>query len=238
MGPEWRLACYDTLPSTNDFCIAEAEAGAPEGLAVLARSQSRPRGSRGRSWNQAGGTLAISVLLRRDAAPLWPFLAALAFHDALGLTSAHAEAIRLKWPNDLMLHGRKFGGILIETGLQPGAGGWLVIGFGANLAEAPALADRQAACLAELGPVPSADVIAERLLAALSRWIAAGGMPHIRREWLARAHPPGTLLAVQTPQGQITGSFSSITEEGILLLTVDGGLRHISTGEVLALQGA
>lgn len=235
--PDWRLQVYDTLPSTSDLCIQEAESGAPEGLAVLARSQTKARGSRGRAWSEAGGTFAFSVLLRPSGPnALWPFIAGLAFHAALSLDAAHDEALALKWPNDVMLHGRKLGGILIEAG-HAGTG-WMVIGFGANLAEAPDLAERKAACMAELGPAPDAGLIADRLLEALATWHTRRQEPAaIRQAWLARAHPPGTKLAVGAPDGQITGSFSSIAEDGALLLAVAGGIRRISTGEVLLLQG-
>ena len=243
--PRWRLELHDTLPSTSDHCIARAEAGEPEGLAVLARSQTRPRGSRGRSWSQAGGTLALSVLLRPSARPdaplaTWPFLAALAFHDALCHTPAHRSAIALKWPNDVTLDGRKLGGILIESAIPadagPSAGAWLVIGFGANLAAAPDLPERRAACLAELAPPPEPDEIASRLLEALSLWMcraADGGFGPIRDEWLRRAHPPGTKLAVRTGDGQTAGTFRSIADDGTLLLAVGDEIRRISTGEIL-----
>lgn len=236
----WRLACHDTLPSTSDHCIALAEAGEREGLAVLARSQTGPRGSRGRSWSEAGGTLALSVLLRpsgeeNSLAATWPFLAALALHDALSLTPGHRRAIRLKWPNDVMLDGRKLGGILIERAIQPDAG-WLVIGFGANLAAAPDLPERRAACLAELAASPAPEQVAGRLLEALSAWMrraAADGFAPIREEWLRRAHPPGTKLAVRSRDGQTAGSFRSIAADGTLLLAVGDEVRRISTGDVL-----
>ncbi len=247
VAPAWRLLRHDTLPSTSDACIAAAEAGEPEGLAIQARSQTRPRGSRGRSWSQAAGTLALSVLLRPHRTAAWPLIAGLALHEALGLTPAHREAIRLKWPNDVTLGGRKLGGILIEQAALPDGGGWLVIGFGANLAEAPRLADRQAACLAELGPVPDADRIADRLLAALlAALVAALGArcdppddaEAVRRDWLARAHPPGTVLAVRTAAGQTTGAFRGIETDGTLLLAVEHGIRRIRNGEIHLVQGA
>ena len=250
----WRFSEFDSLPSTSDFCIARAESGEPEGLAVLARSQSAPRGSRGRGWSESKGTLAFSVLLRPENAQpdargdfaagasvtIWPFLAALAFHDALCLEASYGGRIRLKWPNDIMLDGRKLGGVLVERGMQAGHE-WLVIGFGANLASRPELADRNVACLAELGAVPEAATIAKRLLDAISFWraqAAGGGFACIRTEWLRRAHPSGTLLAVETPHGPVTGSFSSIAEDGTLLLTVAGSIQRISTGRVLLLQEA
>ena len=241
-APEWRLVRYDTLPSTSDACIAEAQTGAPAGLAIQARIQTRGRGSRGRSWSEAPGTLALSVLLRPEAPLPWPLLAAVAFHDALSLTPTHAQAIRLKWPNDLMLHGRKLGGILIEATPYAAGDGWLVIGFGANLAHAPALVDRQAACLAELGdrpsaPLPGADMLADRLLESLTLRLTADAS-RLREAWLARAHPEGTRLAVGTAQGTIEGSFASIATDGALLLDVAGTIRCLTTGDVLLSQGA
>ena len=114
-----------------------------------------------------------------------------------------------------------------------------MIGFGANLAAAPALAERQAACLAELGAAPCADEIVDRLLASLAYWHEQrDGGARIRDAWLARAHPPGTTLAVGTADGQTTGSFSSIAEDGTLLLDVAGEIRRITAGEVHLPQGA
>ncbi|WP_428392182.1 biotin--[acetyl-CoA-carboxylase] ligase [Lichenicoccus sp.] len=241
-APEWRLVRHDTLPSTSDACIAEAQAGAPAGLAIQARIQTKARGSRGRSWSEAAGTLAVSVLLRPKARLAWPLLAAVAFHDALSLLPKHAEALRLKWPNDVMLHGRKLGGILIEA--SPSAAGpffaddgWLVIGFGANLASAPALADRHAACLAELGDCPDADALVDRLLKSLTCGLAAGERD-LREAWLARAHPEGTWLEVGTTQGVVQGSFASIAADGALLLDVAGTIRRLTSGDVLLPQGA
>ncbi len=237
--PDWRLQRHDVLPSTNDACIAQAEAGAPEFLAIQARRQTRPRGSRGRVWRETAGTLALSVLLRPREHHPWPLIAGLALHDAFCLTAAHARTIRLKWPNDLTLRGRKLAGILIEASAAPEGDGWLVIGFGANLVEAPALPDRRAACLAELGAAPSADEMADRLLDALGRrWAERRDRARLRAEWLERAHPPGTRLAVRSADGQTTGSFSSIAEDGTLLLDVRGEIRRINTGEVLFIPGA
>ena len=242
----WRLARYDTLPSTSDACVAQAEAGAAAGLAIQARAQTRARGSRGRTWSDAGEALALSVLLRpRRHGSIWPMIAGLALHDALCVTPEHAAALWLKWPNDIMLRGRKLAGILIDAAPAaraggPDGGGWLVIGFGANLASAPDLAGREAACLAELGPrPPAADALADRLLAALWRRCLDQHNPDaIRRAWLARAHPPGTELAVQVGDVQTIGMFSTIAEDGALLLDVAGEIRRFATGEVLLPQGA
>ncbi|WP_240759412.1 biotin--[acetyl-CoA-carboxylase] ligase [Lichenicoccus roseus] len=259
-GPTWRLQDHETLPSTSDLCIELARAGEPAGLAVLARSQTRGRGTRGRGWMSGAGALALSVLLRpqegdASRASVWPFVASLALHDAFALTPRHRQSLRLKWPNDVMLAdtgeagssaatalpARKLAGILIER--SPSSAddaGWLVLGFGANLASAPILTDRSTGCLAELGAAPDPRLIAERLLAALSGRIEEmqrGGFAAIRQAWLDRAFPAGTALAVRTPAGETLGAFSSIAEDGTLLLRVGGAISRISTGEVM-LAGA
>nr|WP_321986798.1 biotin--[acetyl-CoA-carboxylase] ligase [uncultured Lichenicoccus sp.] len=241
-GRIWRLQCHETLASTSDTCIERARKGEPAGLAVLAAAQTRGRGTRGRSWLAAEGALALSVLLRPGAglagrASVWPFVASVALHDAFAMTPGHGQALRLKWPNDVMLGERKLAGILIERAPPTGSdAGWLVLGFGANLARTPDLADRPTACLAELGETPAPRRIADRLLAALSARCEAldrDGFEAVRQAWLARAHPPGTPLAVRTPAGETVGSFASIAEDGTLLLEVGGSLARISTGEVM-----
>lgn len=252
IGPAWRLQCHETLPSTSDTCIERARAGEAAGLAVLAHAQTHGRGTRGRSWLAAEGALALSVLLRPGSgdagrASVWPFVASVALHDAFALTPLHAQALRLKWPNDVMLAvagkpGRKLAGILIER--SPPArddAGWLVLGFGANLASAPHLADRPTACLGELGTAPDARMIADRLLAALAARIhemEQDGFEAVRQAWLARAYPPGTPLCVRTPAGETVGSFASIADDGTLLLRVGGSLTRISTGEVVLATAA
>ncbi len=235
---DWRFEAYDELASTSDLCIERAEAGEPAGLVVLAERQTRGRGSRGRSWAGHPGNLACSMLLRPApaAGPVaaWPFLAGLALHETL-VEFADAAPLSLKWPNDVLLGGRKLGGILVERG-----GEWLVIGYGANLAAAPALDDRQAASLSELGPPPRPQDVAHRLAAATRRWctmLDQDGFAPIRTAWLAHAHPVGTALAVRTPDVQTEGTFAGLDADGALMLR--NGLRTLrfETGEILLLDG-
>ncbi len=230
----WRLEAFDSLPSTSDLCIARAEAGEPAGLAVLARVQTRGRGRSGRSWVGQGG-LAVSVLLRPEADPQplggWPLLAGLALHQALGGDAR----LMLKWPNDVLLGSAKLAGILVERGTGAGRD-WLVIGFGANLLVAPALPGRETACLAQLGPAPDATVVARRLLDALDAWQAAwrrDGFEAIRAAWLRHAHPPGTALAVEMRGVRRSGTFAGLAPDGAILLSIDGRLERIDTGEIL-----
>ena len=154
----WRLQIHDSLPSTSDLCIRFAEAGEPEGLAVMARRQTAGRGSRGQHWESPVGNLYLSVLLRPDepAARLgrWSWLAASILRDALG-----GGDIRLKWPNDLMLGEAKLAGVLVDSASDGSRIDWLVIGFGANLAIAPEVAGRRTAAIEGRTAEQVADVL-------------------------------------------------------------------------------
>lgn len=234
--PGWRLEVYATLPSTSDAAIARAEAGEAAGLAILAHRQTRARGSRGREWIEPpAGNLALSVLLR-PAAPAAAiqqavFRAGLALIEAMD-PFASAGALTLKWPNDVLLYGRKLAGILVESAAFDGRPAWLVIGFGANLAERPALLPGrgEAACLAEDGGRVVAPVtLADRLLASLDRWMA-DAFADVRAAWIARAHPVGSPLIVDG----VAGEFAGLTASGALLFDDRSGRREVMTGEVFA----
>ncbi|MFT8643999.1 biotin--[acetyl-CoA-carboxylase] ligase [Gluconacetobacter sp.] len=238
----WRLEIHDELGSTSDRCVVQAGLGAEAGLAIMARRQTSGRGSRGRDWQDPGGNLAFSVLLRpveaEGAVGLWPFVAGLAFHGAI-LPWVHDPAqLRLKWPNDLLLGGCKTAGILIESG-SDATGRWLVIGFGANLRAAPSIAGRTLACVADYGTVPAPETVARAICVELDRWQAvwgSDGFGSLRAAWLERAHPLGTRLVVRGESGQVEGSFVGLDEQGMLLLDCADGPKRISTGEILLLD--
>lgn len=235
----WRLAIHDSLPSTSDFCIERARAGEPDGLAVLARRQTNGRGSRGRAWESPFGNLFLSVLLRSGGGAAesgqWALLAGLVLAEALAAFAPARAGLRLKWPNDVLLDGKKLGGVLIDSaGAQKLD--WLVLGFGANLAAAPQVPDRPTACLAECGPAPAPESVAGILLDRLAGWCQslADGFGPVRAAWLARAHPPGTMLRVRRGATEMTGVFAGLSTQGALLLRTDDRLYEIAAGEVFA----
>ena len=224
--PVWRWERHATLGSTQDLALQAARACAPGRLAVLADTQTAGRGSRGRPWTSPPGNLNLSVLLRPGTARVepgrWALLAALSLHDAL---RPYTDGLLLKWPNDVLLHGAKLAGVLIDS--EPGETGFVVIGMGANLATAPALPDRATARLPP--PAPAAGVVAGRVLEAVDAWQNVE-MPALVDAWLARAHPLGTLLDVRTPQRQLRGAFAGLTRAGALLLS--GEDSAISSAEI------
>lgn len=234
----WRLACHDVLPSTSDVCLQKAAEGEPDGLAVLAFRQTGGRGSRGRTWSDPGAGLALSVLLRPDPAELachavWAFLAGLAFYDALA-DGRQSQRLRIKWPNDILLDGRKMAGILVEAG--GGRTPWVVIGLGANLVSAPVIPGRRLACLSEWSADCAPRPVALRVLAGLTRWrqvFKSDGFAAIRAAWLERSLPSGTPLVVNGHNHYSEGRFAGIGEDGELLLDCNGKVERVITGEVL-----
>ncbi len=240
----WRLEIHDELPSTSDLVRTRAEAGEPAGLAVMARRQTQGRGSRGRAGSTPAGNLAISMLLRphlpmREAGGL-SLLAGLALAEAVAEILPPGPALALKWPNDVLLAGNKLAGILLEShGDGQGGVAWVIPGIGVNLAHAPILPDRIAACLADHMPAPAPETFAPRLLARLAHWcvvLEQGGFAPVRAAWLAHAQTPGSKMSLKLGADVLSGTFAGLDADGSLLMAIDGDVRRFTTGEVLLPQ--
>jgi BirA family biotin operon repressor/biotin-[acetyl-CoA-carboxylase] ligase len=222
------LRIEESLPSTQTVALAEARAGAPQGFAIMARRQTAGRGRGERGWSTPAGNLAISIVLRPVAqigeAPQWALRTAVALADAL---LPYAPALRLKWPNDVMLGDAKLAGILVEAEAEPsGRIAHLVIGIGANLSHAPELADRATACLPEPHPAPEA--VADALLNAIACWNTAP-FAAVREAWLARGPRLGTQLSLRDGRA---GLFAGLAEDGKLLLDTGGTIETVFAGEL------
>ncbi|PWS35272.1 biotin--[acetyl-CoA-carboxylase] ligase [Falsiroseomonas bella] len=239
MPPGWRLRIEAELPSTSDLLRRLAAAGEPEGLAVLARRQTAGRGRDGRSWQSPEGNLYISLLLRPDApaaaAPRFALLGGVALAEALSGFMADRAAIRLKWPNDLLLGGAKLAGMLCEGAAHDGRIEWIVLGLGANLAVAPQLPDRPTTCLGQHAPAPDPEAAAVALIRAVDTWqrrISAEGIRPLLDAWQQRGPQPGARLTLRTGAGETTGLYRGLDADGALLLETDGRTRRFATGEL------
>lgn len=183
--------------------MSRAEAGEPEGLAILAACQSRGRGSRGRRWESLAGNLHLSALLRPGPAAVapghWALLAGVALAAALAPCLEDPGRLALKYPNDLLVDGAKLAGVLVDAGRD--ASGrllWLVMGFGVNLAAAPDIAAYPTTTLADHGSAPSPEALAPLVLASLAEWhgrAEAEGAGPVLRARLAFARAPVPLAA-------------------------------------------
>lgn len=230
----WRLEQYPELGSTSDEIVRRAKAGEPAGLAVLAFKQTAGRGSRGRAWSAPEGNLNLSVLLRphRPAkeAGLFSLITGIAVVEAL--SGLGARDLTLKWPNDILHHGAKLAGILIDAAPQGQSLDWLAIGIGVNLRTAPQIVGRETVSLAAQGLVVTPQVAAAAILARLEIWAEAPAA-EIRQAWLDYGHAIGTPMSVASAGQQITGQFAGLSAMGELLLQREDRIETLNTGEIL-----
>jgi BirA family biotin operon repressor/biotin-[acetyl-CoA-carboxylase] ligase len=242
-GAAWRLEEYASLGSTSDTVRARALVGEADGLAVLALRQTQGRGTQGKTWVAPEGNLNLSVLMRPRAgtAGQWALACGVALQQAVAAFLPDASVLALKWPNDLLLQGRKLAGILVEAEAgEDGVPAWLCVGFGVNLAAAPLLPERPTACLAELVAPPAPRELAEAVLDALAEWrvvLEGQGFGRLRTAWLNATCPPGTALRVARGGLVAEGAFDGLAEDGALLLRTAEGTARFYAGEVMAEAG-
>ena len=207
--------------STNLRARALALAGAPHGTLVTAGEQSAGRGRQGRTWSApAGRALLLSVILR-DPPPLLPLVAAVAVADVCG------EAAQIKWPNDVLIAGRKVAGILVEGRPQER---WAVLGIGLNVAvDVTDLPDELRDRAASLGRDPSElDAVLADVLAALEARLQADPAATLEA-WRARDFLDGRRVR----WGGGAGTGAGVDGEGRLVVSLDGGGRTtLDAGEV------
>ena len=219
----WDVRRFDEIDSTNTWVMAQARAGAAEGLVAVADHQTAGRGRLGRAWTaRPGAALLMSVLLRPDRIThLVTACVALAARDACEEVAGIRPA--LKWPNDLLLDDLKVAGVLAEA-----EGGAVVVGIGLNLAWAPPGG-------AVLGERVDRDALLAALLDALGRWYGAGWQA-VGREYRQSCATIGRLVRVELADETFTGRAADIDADGHLLVDVGMCLREVAAGDVVHLR--
>jgi BirA family biotin operon repressor/biotin-[acetyl-CoA-carboxylase] ligase len=235
------IESYDELDSTNAEARRRAEAGDAGPVWITAQAQTAGRGRRGRAWATGEGNLAASLLMATAAPPAQAaqvsFVAALAVAD-LAEACLGAGAAQLKWPNDVLVYGRKAAGILVESGPRPDRRLWLAVGVGVNLARHPTEVERPATSFADhMGagaPEPRAalEILAGRFEAWRQIWEGQGFAP-IAAAWTARAFGLGARCEARLPDRTLAGVAEGLDPDGALRLRMDGGgVERITAGDV------
>ncbi len=234
------VVAFDEIDSTNAEARRRAEVGETGPVWFTAARQTAGRGRRGRSWETETGNLAATYLFTTTKPPgeaaQVSFVAALAACDlatGLGLAST------VKWPNDLLVSGRKAAGILVESG-QVAAGLWVAIGIGINLKLAPERAPDAAITPTSFRDEgvepPSPREALARLDHALLHWLGvwdADGFPAIAGAWTIRAHGLGQTCTARLPAETVVGIAEGLDGDGALRLRLpDGTVRRITAGDV------
>jgi BirA family biotin operon repressor/biotin-[acetyl-CoA-carboxylase] ligase len=246
------LERHASLPSTNDEALRRAEEGAPSGLVVFAETQTAGRGRQGRSWNDvSGASLAFSAVLRPTIPlPQYPLLAiAMACAVAEAGEELTGKPFTVKWPNDVLLDGRKVCGILAESRVPsmarvPGGTGLaLVVGAGVNVNhredDFPAELRERAGSLRIAADGRTFDVVhvMDVILARFERYLALAAAADAAPLWNAvvrRLPAPGTRASIRSGERVFEGVIQGFTETGAIRLLEDGRTEPVtlSAGEM------
>jgi len=235
-GPRWlgrhRIELA-SCASTSDIAMALARAGCPHGTVVRADAQTAGRGRLGRAWaSPPGRHLYLSAVVRIDPARPTTERAALTLAVGVGVVdavrAAGATAAGLKWPNDVLVDGRKLAGVLCEA-----SGDAIVVGIGVNLAGGdgalpPDLAGSATTLADATGAAVDRPAFIATLLAALEPWLdrfAAAGPAAILGPWQDRM-VPGLRLTWDRAGQPVTGRAAGLDPDGALRLIDDAGATH------------
>ncbi len=243
-----RIDVHPELASTNRTARALAEAGEPEGAIVIAEAQTRGQGRMGRQWlSPAHLNLCISFVLRPRLDPAesakTTLLAAVAVADTL--TPLVPCAPRIKWPNDVLLGGRKVAGILSELVCEPGRTSFVIVGIGINLnfprnLMPPAIRERATSVMEETGKPVDRAAVARSLVRNLdNRYIEfeERGFAPIARSWNGYARMDGQWVRARTSEQERVGRVRELDGNGFLVLEWgDGGTERVVSGDVFLME--
>lgn len=209
-----------TVDSTNSEARRHLDFGEPAPFWVISDEQTEGRGRLGRSWVSKPGNLYSTFTFPFTALPNTAsqisFVAALAIHDVATSLIIGAD-ISLKWPNDCLINGAKFSGVLAEM-----HEGNMILGMGLNVLHEPEDLPYKATCIAaHSNSATVADVFAAQQLKLkkwLQIWDSAQGFQHIHRGWEARCSAIGKPMSLDTGRGLLHGTFVGLAPDGGLVL--------------------
>ena len=240
LPPFFSLVVQDIVDSTNDEVVRHAEGGALEGLLVWARCQRQGRGRSGRQWVSPVGNLYCSVLLRPLAQPSIAaqlvFVVGIAVRECVAKLVKKDRDVLCKWPNDILVDGKKVAGILLEA-VAEGETTRVIVGIGVNVAAHPSRTVHPATNLRvhaeqDVEVATVLELLAQALECWYHTWKTAGFKP-IREAWLAHAAGLGETVAARLPTHELCGEFVSLDKHGALeLRTPDKATHLVTVGEV------
>jgi BirA family biotin operon repressor/biotin-[acetyl-CoA-carboxylase] ligase len=229
------LHYHDEVTSTMELAHRLAQSGAPDGDTIVARRQRAGRGQQGRRWSAEVGGLWLSVIGRPDPAqglePL-SLRVGLALAASLEFEVPGLSGLGLKWPNDLMLRGRKLGGVLTEARWQADRCLWVVTGVGINLHNPiPRELHDVAIALHEVTDAPLPEALAPAIAVAVARALHGGDLDPVEHaQWAAR-----DVLAGRPITRPIAGTAEGVTTQGGLLVRTPTGTQVTCALGVVAL---
>lgn len=233
---------FREVDSTNEVAKKLAQEGAPEGTIVIAESQSRGRGRRGKTWVSPLGGAWMSIVLRPDTlpinAPQLTFTAGVA--AAKTIKDEYSLDVGIKWPNDILIENKKVCGILTEISTEMNTIDYVVVGIGidANIdlnLIPPELRDTATSLKNELNEDISRMILVQKFLDNFEKMydeFNSGNFQNILKKWRRYSKTIGSKVEVKTGTKFIKGEAVGVTREGALILELeDGSLKRIISGE-------
>jgi BirA family biotin operon repressor/biotin-[acetyl-CoA-carboxylase] ligase len=241
-----RFEIYQETGSTNQKALEMASNGAEEGMVVLAELQTEGRGRLGREWISPPGVgIYTSVLLRPECSvaelPKFTLLAGVAVAEAVREVTGLPAAI--KWPNDVLLQGKKFCGILEESFIVGNKIRYIVVGIGINVntdpAHLPTTRGKPTSLKAEKGSQIDRSLLLATVLNKLDSGyldIRQGKGGDLIHRWRGLSCTLGRQVRVQLAEGAVEGRAMDIDDDGGLLIsTQDGGVQKVMAGDIIFL---
>lgn len=236
----WQIETHNTLPSTQDEILARIQQDiAQEGLVICTENQTQGRGRHGRVWEAGTGNLYLTLLLSPRCSPT--LIGQLSLITGLALAKTIEKSVQekpnLKWPNDVLLKGKKCAGILPDTTLSKDNKTieWLALGIGLNVNTAPL----ETSCALQnfaKNTLDTKDILStllEEISNTYTSW-QTNGFQELKQEWLNYALGHGEAISVKTPQEKINGYFDTIDDSANLILRDQNkNLIRVTAGEVL-----
>ncbi len=232
-----RVLYYPEVTSTMDVAKREAQQGAAEGTVIIADKQIAGKGRLERTWQSPEGNIALSVILRPGVAYLSSLimLASLAVVHCIESTGLKSQ---VKWPNDVLVNGRKVCGILIENGVRGNTVDFAIIGIGINVnlrpSDFPEFQSAATGLSYELGrDVPRIDIIRCLLVEIERLYLSLSVRGAIYEEWRDRLVTLGKRVKVNMGKTGYEGFAESVDRDGSLLLRQsDGNVTRVVAGDV------
>ncbi len=238
-----RIVYLTSTGSTQDVARTEAESDAPAGTLVLAEEQSAGRGRFGRTWvSPAGKNLYLTLVMRPPLDRLRSLSIAAPLAVAQAVEGLTALSTRIKWPNDVLINGRKLSGMIVETELSGGSVTYALVGVGVNvnfeIDKASEIAGIATSLMRELGRETSREELLAVLLnrfEALYEDAAQGGQ--VLEEWRSRLDTLGRHVKVTFRDHVQEGLAEDVDADGNLILALPDGRRVVIEAGEVTLRG-
>ncbi len=241
----YNLLIFDQIDSTNSEALRLIKNGVKGNFVIVAREQTGGRGSKGRFWQSIPGNLHMSILFQPMVSisrlKELSFLVAVVLYEtiqeSISKSSAPKADIKLKWPNDVLMGGKKLAGILLESTCVGGIN-YVIIGIGVNTHFMPDISDVAVTSLFNEGVIlKNSDYFLSNFMDKFqiyySRWGAEGNFDNTRKQWLKFAYNVNSVVTLDNGVSKVSGVFKGIDQEGAICIELASGVVHsFSSGQV------